>query len=99
VGDLEIDVGGFATRKAGRDLSLTATEFRLLVELGRRPGQVLTREALLARVWDYEFLGDSRLVDVAIQRLRGKVEDDPAHPTMISTVRGVGYRLERIEAE
>jgi DNA-binding response OmpR family regulator len=93
--DLEIDVGGFVARKAGRDLALTATEFRLLVELTRRPGQVLTREVLLARVWDYEHLGDSRLVDVAIQRLRAKIEDDPASPTTISTVRGVGYRFER----
>ena len=95
VGDLEIDVGGFVARKRGRDLALTATEFRLLVELTRRPGQVLTREVLLARVWDYEHLGDSRLVDVAVQRLRAKIEDDPAAPTTISTVRGVGYRFER----
>jgi DNA-binding response OmpR family regulator len=95
VGDLEVDVGGFVARKGGRDLALTATEFRLLVELTRRPGQVLTREVLLARVWDYEHLGDSRLVDVAIQRLRAKIEDDPAMPTTISTVRGVGYRFER----
>jgi two-component system, OmpR family, response regulator MtrA len=95
VGDLEVDVGGFVARKGGRDLALTATEFRLLVELTRRPGQVLTREVLLARVWDYEHLGDSRLVDVAVQRLRAKIEDDPATPTTITTVRGVGYRLER----
>ena len=95
MGDLEIDVGGFVARKSGRDLALTATEFRLLLELTRRPGQVLTREVLLARVWDYEHLGDSRLVDVAVQRLRAKIEDDPAKPTTISTVRGVGYRFER----
>ncbi len=94
-GDLEVDVAGFVARKDGRDLALTATEFRLLVELVRRPGQVLTREVLLARVWDYEYLGDSRLVDVAVQRLRAKIEDDPTSPKTISTVRGVGYRLER----
>ena len=64
-------------------------------ELARRPGQVFTRELLLQRVWNYEYLGDSRLVDVAVQRLRAKVEDDPAHPTLIRTVRGVGYRLDR----
>ncbi|MDP9329084.1 MAG: response regulator transcription factor [Actinomycetota bacterium] len=69
VGDIEIDSAAFAARKDGSDLGLTATEFRLLVELARRPGQVLTREVLLARVWDYEYLGDSRLVDVAVQRL------------------------------
>ena len=95
VGDLEVDVTGYVARKDGRDLALTATEFRLLVELARRPGRVLTREVLLAQVWDYEFLGDSRLVDVAVQRLRAKIEDDPSSPTTISTVRGVGYRLER----
>jgi DNA-binding response OmpR family regulator len=95
VGDLEVDASGFVARKRGRDLSLTATEFRLLLELARRPGQVLTREVLLARVWDYEHLGDSRSVDVAVQRLRAKIEDDPTTPTTIMTVRGVGYRLER----
>ncbi len=92
---LEIDPASFIARKAGADLSLTATEFRLLLEMARRPGQVFTREMLLQQVWNYDYLGDSRLVDVAVQRLRGKVEDDPAHPRIISTVRGVGYRLER----
>ena len=95
VGGLEIEPGSFAARMDGRELSLTATEFKLLLELARRPGQVFTRELLLQRVWNYEYLGDSRLVDVAIQRLRSKVEADPAHPTLIRTVRGVGYRLER----
>jgi DNA-binding response OmpR family regulator len=92
---LEIDPASFMVRKAGADLSLTATEFRLLLEMARRPGQVFTREMLLQQVWNYDYLGDSRLVDVAVQRLRGKVEDDAAHPRIISTVRGVGYRLER----
>lgn len=95
VGRLEIDPAGFTVRRDGAELTLTATEFRLLVELARRPGQVFTRELLLQRVWDYEYLGDSHLVDVAIQRLRAKVEDDPAHPVLIKTVRGVGYRLDR----
>jgi DNA-binding response OmpR family regulator len=95
VGGLEIDPAGFVARRDGKDLALTATEFRLLLELGRRPGQVFTREMLLERVWNYDYLGDSRLVDVAVQRLRAKIEDDPAHPRLIRTVRGVGYRLER----
>jgi two-component system, OmpR family, response regulator MtrA len=95
VGDIEIDEAAFRATRGGRELSLTATEFRLLCEFARRPGQVFTREMLLERVWGYDFLGDSRLVNVAIQRLRAKVEDDPAHPVLITTVRGVGYRLER----
>ena len=95
VGQLEVDPTGFTARKDGKDLPLTATEFRLLLEMARRPGQVFTRELLLQRVWSYDYLGDSRLVDVAVQRLRAKLEDDPAHPSMIKTVRGVGYRLDR----
>jgi two-component system response regulator MtrA len=97
-GRLEVDPAGFTVRKDGIELALTATEFRLLVELARRPGQVFTRELLLQRVWDYAYVGDSHLVDVAIQRLRAKVEDDPSHPALIKTVRGVGYRLDRTGA-
>jgi len=97
-GRLEIDPAGFTVRKDGAELALTATEFRLLVELARRPGQVFTRELLLQRVWDYDYVGDSHLVDVAIQRLRAKVEDDPSRPALIKTVRGVGYRLDRAGA-
>jgi two-component system, OmpR family, response regulator MtrA len=93
-GDLEIDPGAFVARKGGEEVNLTATEFKLLFELARRPGQVFTRELLLERVWNYEYLGDSRLVDVAVQRLRAKVEDDPKEPRHIKTVRGVGYRFD-----
>jgi two-component system, OmpR family, response regulator MtrA len=95
LGDIEVDEAAFRARRNGEDLALTATEFRLLCELARRPGQVFTRELLLELVWGYEYLGDSRLVDVAVQRLRAKVEDDPGNPRLITTVRGVGYRLER----
>jgi two-component system response regulator MtrA len=95
VGDLEIDPAGFRATHDGADLQLTATEFRLLLELARRPGQVFTRELLLELVWGYEYLGDSRLVDIAVQRLRAKVEDERGRPQLITTVRGVGYRLER----
>ena len=91
---LEIDAAAFRVRRDGEDVALTATEFRLLLELARRPGQVFTRELLLERVWNYDYLGDSRLVDVAVQRLRAKVEDDPKNPRLIRTVRGVGYRFE-----
>jgi two-component system, OmpR family, response regulator MtrA len=93
VGALVIDPASYTVHKDGQEVSLTATEFRLLLELARRPGQVFTRELLLAHVWGYDRLGDSRLVDVAVQRLRAKVEDDPTRPVMIRTVRGVGYKL------
>ena len=94
VRDLEIDPAGFHVSKGGEDVPLTATEFRLLLELARRPRQVFTREMLLELVWNYDYLGDSRLVDAAVQRLRAKVEDEPKAPTLIRTVRGVGYRLD-----
>jgi two-component system, OmpR family, response regulator MtrA len=94
VGGLEIDPGGFSVRKGGEELKLTATEFRLLLELARRPKQVFTRDLLLELVWNYDYLGDSRLVDAAVQRLRAKVEDDPKRPSLIRTVRGVGYRFD-----
>ena len=94
VGDVVVDPGGFTATREGADLGLTTTEFRLLLELARHAGQVLSRDVLLARVWEYDYLGDSRMVDAAIQRLRAKVEGDPAAPKLIRTVRGVGYRLE-----
>ncbi|MEG3636959.1 response regulator transcription factor [Micromonospora palythoicola] len=93
IGDLEIDPGAFVARRDGAELPLTTTEFRLLLELARRPGQVFTRELLLDRVWNHSYLGDSRLVDVAVQRLRAKVETDPGNPRLIRTVRGAGYKL------
>jgi two-component system, OmpR family, response regulator MtrA len=94
-GDLEIDEAGGLVRRGGAEVGLTATEFRLLCEMARRPGRVLTREMLLEVVWGYEYLGDSRLVTVAIQRLRAKIEPDPGAPIWITTVRGLGYRFER----
>ncbi|SCE94094.1 two-component system, OmpR family, response regulator MtrA [Micromonospora mirobrigensis] len=93
VGRLEVDAARFTARKDGQELPLTATEFRLLLELARHPGRVFTREVLLDRVWQHSHLGDTRLVDVAVQRLRAKVEDDPAHPVLVRTVRGAGYKL------
>jgi two-component system response regulator MtrA len=79
----------------GADVPLTRTEFDLLIELVRHAGQVLSRDVLLDRVWGYDYLGDSRLVDVAIQRLRSKIEVDPAAPELIQTVRGAGYKAVR----
>ncbi len=93
LGELVIDPRAMEVTKDGVPLRLTATEMRLLLELARRPGQVLTRTVLLERVWDYSYLGDSRLVDVCVQRVRAKVEVDPAQPRLIQTLRGVGYKL------
>ena len=76
-------------------IALTRTEFDLLTELVRHAGQVLSRDVLLDRIWGYDYLGDSRLVDVAIQRLRAKIEVDPAAPQLIQTVRGAGYKAVR----
>jgi DNA-binding response OmpR family regulator len=90
---LEIDPAAFTVRRHGEEIALTATEFKLLLELARRPNQVFTRDLLLEVVWNYDYLGDSRLVDAAVQRLRAKIEDDPKEPKLIRTVRGVGYRF------
>jgi DNA-binding response OmpR family regulator len=79
--------------KAGRELSLTKTEFRLLCEFADHVGMVLSRDQLLERVWGYEYLGDSRLVDAHVRRLRVKIEDQPDEPKLIVTARGIGYRL------
>jgi two-component system response regulator MtrA len=95
LGSLTIDVAGRTVARDGLDIPLTRTEFDLLQELVRHAGQVLTREVLLDRVWGYDYLGDSRLVDVAVQRLRSKVEADPTAPALIQTVRGAGYKAAR----
>jgi two-component system response regulator MtrA len=92
-GELVIDRGTMKVRRRGQDVRLTATELRLLLELSRRPGQVLTRRQLLASVWEHDFLGDSRLVDATVQRVRAKIEDVPSRPRFIETVRGFGYRF------
>jgi len=95
LGSLVVDVAGRTVTRDGADVPLTRTEFDLLHELIRHAGQVLSRDVLLDRVWGYDYLGDSRLVDVAIQRLRSKIESDPASPELIQTVRGAGYKAVR----
>jgi DNA-binding response OmpR family regulator len=77
----------------GSAIELPPKEYELLRFFMHHPGRIFGRETLLREVWGYEFEGDSRAVDVAIQRLRAKIEADPAHPTLIQTVRGFGYRL------
>ncbi len=86
---------GVVRNDDGSELHLTATEFRLLVDLAQADGRVLSREDLLERVWGYDYFGDSRLVDVHIRRLRTKIEPDPSNPTFLVTVRGSGYKLVR----
>lgn len=95
LGTLAIDLAGRTVTRDGVDVPLTRTEFDLLVALAQAPGQVLTREQLLDHVWGYDYLGDSRLVDVAMGRLRAKVEADPAEPVLLVTVRGAGYKAAR----
>lgn len=90
--DLTIDFGGHQVTRAGAPISLTPIEFELLATLASRPRQVFSREELLERVWGYRKSGDTRLVNVHIQRLRSKVEQDPDNPKIIQTVRGVGYK-------
>jgi DNA-binding response OmpR family regulator len=93
-GDLEIIPEEGAVRLAGSDVHLTRTEFRLLCELARSPGRVLTREQLLDRIWGYDYFGDGRIVDVHIRRLRMKVEPSNAEPLHVVTVRGLGYKFQ-----
>jgi two-component system, OmpR family, response regulator MtrA len=94
VRDLRIDLAAFRAFRRGHEINLTTTEFKLLNELARGAGRVMSRELLLETVWGYSHLGDSRIVDMAVKRLRSKIEDDPANPSVIQTVRGMGYRLE-----
>jgi len=93
-GDLEIIPDEGKVLRAGEELHVTKTEFRLLCELAQNPGRVFSRESLLDKVWGYDYFGDGRLVDVHIRRLRTKVEADPANPRHVVTVRGLGYRLQ-----
>jgi DNA-binding response OmpR family regulator len=92
-GDIEVLPDEGVVRRSGQELHLTKTEFRLLCELAANPGKVLSREELLESVWDYDYFGDGRLVDVQVRRLRTKIEPDPADPRHILTVRGLGYKL------
>jgi DNA-binding response OmpR family regulator len=93
VGDLEIVPDAATVTKRGQPVHLTKTEFKLLLALASRPNQVFTREVILQQVWEYDYFGDSRLVDVHIRRLRAKIEDDPRDPLIVQTVRGLGYKV------
>src|SRR5215204_375155 len=91
--DIEMDVMAHQVTKDSKPVNLTPLEFELLATLARRPRQVFTREVLLEQVWGYRYAGDTRLVNVHVQRLRAKIEDDPENPRVVQTVRGVGYRI------
>ena len=92
-GNVELHRERALVLKAGVEVALTKTELRLLIEFADRPNIVLSRDQLLERVWGYEYLGDSRLVDAHIRRLRVKIEDSPNEPRHVITVRGLGYRF------
>ncbi len=92
-GDIDVRRDQGLVFKGGKELSLTKTEFNLLCEFADHPNIVLSRDQLLERVWGYDYLGDSRLVDAHVRRLRVKIEDQPDDPRLIVTVRGIGYRL------
>ena len=92
IGDLSIDVDGHEVTRGTERISLTPLEFDLLVALASKPQQVFTREMLLEQVWGYQYKADTRLVNVHVQRLRSKVEFDADNPTIVTTVRGIGYR-------
>ncbi|RMG03634.1 MAG: response regulator [Nitrospirae bacterium] len=93
-GDIEIDPSSYQVKKGDTPVSLSATEFRLLLYLAERKGRVFTRQMLLDAVWKNEAYVEPRTVDVHIRRLRMQIEDDPAHPRYIRTKRGVGYFLD-----
>jgi DNA-binding response OmpR family regulator len=92
-GDIDVRRDQGLVFKGGKEVSLTKTEFNLLCEFADHPNIVLSRDQLLERVWGYDYLGDSRLVDAHVRRLRVKIEDQPDEPRLIVTVRGIGYRL------
>jgi two-component system response regulator RegX3 len=93
VGSLQLDVGRHSATVEGRPLLLTRSEFRLVALLASNPGRPFTREELVKHLWETEFVGDMRAIDVHVSNLRRKLEDDPRRPRRLLTVRGVGYKL------
>ena len=93
VGDLELDLDKFEVKVRGEVIDLTLREFEVLKFLASQPGQVITRETLLEKVWGYEYYGDIRTVDVTVRRIREKIEKDTSSPKILITKRGVGYYI------
>ena len=92
IGDIVIDQMEHTISRNDKQIPLTRLEFDLLVALAKEPGRVFTREALLNEVWGYQHAADTRLVNVHVQRLRGKIENDAENPELVQTVRGIGYK-------
>jgi two-component system response regulator MtrA len=92
IGPLTLDIVGHEVRRGSEKLLLTPLEFNLLLTLAVKPKQVFTREMLLETVWGYHYKADTRLVNVHVQRLRSKIEEDPDNPKIVTTVRGIGYK-------
>ena len=93
VGDLSLDLDKFEVRVKNEVMDLTLREFEVLKYLASQPGQVVTRETLLEKVWGYEYYGDIRTVDVTVRRIREKIEKDTSNPKILITKRGVGYYI------
>ena len=93
VGEVELDLDKFEVKVRGEVIDLTLREFEVLKFLASEPGQVITRETLLEKVWGYEYYGDIRTVDVTVRRIREKIERDTSAPQILITKRGVGYYL------
>lgn len=97
IGDITIDTENQSVYKKGLGLDLTQREYEILTYFAMSPMKVISREELMKKVWGYDYYGDLRTVDVAVRRLREKIEDDPSEPKLIITKRGVGYYLNRAE--
>ena len=93
VNDLELDLDKFEVKIRGEIIDLTVREFEVIKFLASQPGQVVTRETLLEKVWGYEYYGDIRTVDVTVRRIREKIEKDTSSPKILITKRGVGYYI------
>ena len=97
IGDLQLDLDKFEVKVRGKKVDLTVREFEVLRYLANQPGQVVSRELLLEKVWGYEYYGDIRTVDVTVRRIREKIEDDTTDPQILVTKRGIGYYIAKPE--
>jgi two-component system response regulator RegX3 len=93
IGGVQIDLGRHQVRVDGRSVYLTGSQFKLLALLAERPGEVVSRQAIMRRLWDSDYVGGEHVCDVHVSNLRHKIERDPSHPQRIMTLRGVGYIL------